>query len=477
MFGLKLHWWVFIGIGVGVVLGIVLHQTYYQDLAREARIAVLGEEYAEAPEKFRAQETARTPEIQRREEELFRATIAGGAVDGISRLFLTLLRMIVIPLVFASLICGVTGLGDPRRLGRLGGRALGYYLTSSLLAILTGLLIVNTLRPGVGANLTLPIGGDVSIQAPGSVWDVLLRMVPDNIVRAGAEGDLFGIIFFAILFGIFTLMAAQKTRDTIAGFFNAVFEVMMKLTMFIIALAPIGIAALIARLVALSGPGMFWELRWYVIAVAAALLIHMFITLPTAFFLLTRRNPFRLMKAMTTALWTGFSTASSAGTLPLTMQRIEQGAGVSNKVSGFVLPLGATVNMDGTALYECVATIFVAQLYAAVNPQFTLTFAHQIIIVVLALMVSIGAAGIPSAGLVMMIIIFRAVGLPLELVGLLWAVDRVLDMARTSVNIWSDVVGATLIAHFEGEIDDAVFYSDARQQYAVAATPRAGPGA
>jgi Na+/H+-dicarboxylate symporter len=286
-------------------------------------------------------------------------------------------------------------------------------------------------------------------------------MVPSNIVRSAVDFDLFPIIFFALLFGIFTLLVPESSRRPIVALFNGVFEVMMKMTLFILALAPIGIAALIARLVALSGPGIFVQMIWYIVTVALGLAIHIFITLPLLFWVLTRRNPFRLMRAMSAALLTGFSTSSSSGTLPVTLERIEKGVGVSNKVSSFVLPLGATINMDGTALYEIVATIFVAQFYAAANPDFTLTLGSQLTIVILALMVSIGAAGIPSAGLVMMVIIFKAVGLPLDLVGILWAVDRVLDMCRTVANIWSDVVGATTIAHFDGEIDDSVMFRPA----------------
>ena len=182
------------------------------------------------------------------------------------------------------------------------------------------------------------------------------------------------------------------------------------------------------------------------------------VTLPLLFWLITRRNPYSVMRAMSAALYTGFSTASSSGTLPVTLERVEHGVGVSNKISSFVLPIGATVNMDGTALYECVAVIFVSQLYAAANPEFTLTLGSQLMIVFLALIVSIGAAGVPHAGLVMMVIIFKAVGVPVELAGLLWAVDRPLDMCRTVVNLWSDTMGTVAIAHTEGEIDESVLF-------------------
>jgi proton glutamate symport protein len=283
-------------------------------------------------------------------------------------------------------------------------------------------------------------------------------MVPSNPFDAAARFDLIQVLFFAILFGVFTLAVDERFRRPVAGFFEAVFEIMMKMTMFVIALAPLGVAALIAWLVAVTGPQVFAGLVGYAGTVAGALALHFFVTLPLLFWLVTRRNPYRVMRAMSAALYTGFSTASSSGTLPVTLQRVERGVGVSNKVSSFVLPIGATVNMDGTALYECVAVIFVSQLYAAANPEFTLTLGSQLMIVFLALMVSVGAAGVPHAGLVMMVIIFKAVGVPVELAGLLWAVDRPLDMCRTVVNIWSDTMGTVAIAHTEGEIDETTLF-------------------
>jgi Na+/H+-dicarboxylate symporter len=248
-------------------------------------------------------------------------------------------------------------------------------------------------------------------------------------------------------------------RAPVESLLNTVFEVMMRMTRFIVSLAPVGIAALIAKLVTSTGPSVFVDLLGYAGTVAGALAIHFLVTLPLLFWLITRRNPYTVMRAMSPALLTGFSTASSSGTLPVTIERVENGVGVSNKISSFVLPLGATVNMDGTALYECVATLFVAQLYAASDPAFTLTIGSQLTIVLLALLVSIGAAGIPHAGLVMMVIIFQAVGLPIGLTALLWAVDRPLDMCRTVVNLWSDAMGTVAIAHTENEIDESVLFA------------------
>ena len=448
----KLHWWILLGILAGAISGTVLNVTYYPDIQAQARVEVLG---PLADDDSAAATSAK--EIQEVEKRLFRQNHWGGAIDGISRIFLTLLKMVVIPLVFSSLISGIVGMGDLRKLGRLGGKALSWYLTTSLLAILTGLVLVNLIRPGSGTTIPLPDAG-AAPTVPESFWEVVINMIPSNVVAAAAGSKLIQVIFFAILFGIFTLAVDEKFRRPVAAFFNSVFEIMMKMTMFVIALAPLGIAALIASLVAVTGPGIFRGLIGYALTVAGALALHLFVTLPLLFWVITRRNPYRVMRAMSPALFTGFSTASSSGTLPVTLERVENGVGVSNRISSFVLPIGATVNMDGTALYECVAVIFVAQVYAAANPAFTLTLGAQLLIVFLALMVSIGAAGIPHAGLVMMVIIFKAIGIPIELAGLLWAVDRPLDMCRTVVNLWSDTMGTVTIAHTEGEIDDSVLF-------------------
>ena len=452
MLNRKLHWWILLGILVGAVAGTALNRVYYPEIASEARIAVFhGESFTAADE------AASMKAIQTEERRLFRENRWGGLVDGLARIFLTLLKMVVLPLVFASLVSGIVGLGDSRKLGRIGGKALAWYLTTSLVAILTGLGLVNLIRPGEGVSLMLPTSGSAPT-VPQSVWEVVINMIPSNVVAAAADFKLIQVLFFAILFAVFTLAVSEDRRRPIAAIFDSVFEIMMRMTMFIISLAPVGIAALITSLVAVTGPAIFTSLFGYAGTVAAALAFHFLVTLPALFYLITRRNPYRVLRAMSPALFTAFSTASSSGTLPVTLERVENGVGVSNRISSFVLPIGATINMDGTALYECVAVIFVSQLYAAANPAFTLTLGAQVMIVFLALMVSIGAAGIPHAGLVMMVIIFKAIGVPIELAGVLWAVDRPLDMCRTMVNVTSDTLGAAAIAHTEGELDPTVLF-------------------
>jgi proton glutamate symport protein len=285
----------------------------------------------------------------------------------------------------------------------------------------------------------------------GSPWETILglvgRMVPTNPFRAMAEGEVLQIIVFCILFGYFITRVPDPYRSQMTGLFEAGFQIMMKLTHFIILFAPIGVFGLVAKMVATSGVGAFRDLGVYALTVAAGLLVHAFVTLPVLLLVVGRGvSPVKLFKAMAAALLTAFSTSSSSATLPLTMESVEENAGVSNKISSFVLPLGATINMDGTALYECVAAMFIAQAYGI-----ELGPGQQFVVVVTALLVSIGAAGIPMAGLVMMVVVLKAVGLPLEGVGLILAVDRILDMCRTTVNVWSDSCGAVVIARTEGE--------------------------
>jgi len=375
--------------------------------------------------------------------------------DFAKEIFLRLLKMIIVPLVLTSIVSGVLSVGEGEGLGRIGLKTLAYYLATSTLAILTGLLLVNLVRPGTGAGFALE-------QAPQSFEAVestpieflvrfLLDLVPLNPFRAMVDGDILQVIVFALLVGFFITRLGEPYRGTLSRLFQGGFEVMMRLVHFVFLFAPAGIFALITRIVASEGLQAFRSLFWYAITVLVALLLHAGVTLPLILGALGRINPRRHLEAMWPALMVAFSTASSSGTLPLTMECAEKRAGVSNRVSSFVLPLGATINMDGTALYECVAAVFIAQIYAAQGAIPPLTLGQQLLVVVTALGASIGAAGIPMAGLVMMSIILRALGLPLEAVGYVLAVDRVLDMCRTSVNVWSDSCGVAVIARSEGE--------------------------
>ena len=370
-------------------------------------------------------------------------------IDDISILgtiFLRALRMVIVPLIVSSIISGVTSIGNAENFGRLSLKTFSYYLITSLLAILTGLLLVNLIQPGVGAQLgfeQLPENLQSNVD---KLSGTLLGIIPTNPIQAMAEGKILPTIFFSLLFGFFITKTPQPYQKQLTDFFQGIFEVMMRLTRFIIYFTPIGVFALISQKIAQVGFDVFIPLAGYMITVISALAIHALITLPALLYFIGHVSPVKHFKAMSAALLTAFSTSSSSATLPLTIDSIENNAGVSNKISSFTLPLGATINMDGTALYECVAAMFIAQVYGI-----DLSFTDQFIVVLTALLASIGAAGIPMAGFVMMAIILSAVGLPLEGLGLILAVDRFLDMIRTAINVWSDSSGAVIIAHSEGE--------------------------
>ena len=361
-------------------------------------------------------------------------------------LFLRLLKMAILPLVITSIVSAVIQVGSSRGLGMISLRTITYYLITSLLAILTGQLLVNVFKPGRNANLGLvaqPEGIGVVDQKFG---DLLLNIIPENPFEAMANGDVLPVIFFSLLFGFFVTRLKTDQRTLLGGVFRAAFEAMMKLTSFVIWTAPIGVFGIMAGIVAKTGFEAFSSLGKFFLVVLAGLSIHFFGTLPLLLKYIGKCSPVKHYRGMLSALMTAFSTCSTIVTLPLTMKAVTEVSGASKKAAGFVLPIGATINMDGTALYECVATIFIAQVYG-----FELGFAQQGIVVITAVLASVGAASIPMSGLVMMSIILKAVGLPLEGVALILAVDRILDMFRTTVNVFSDSVGAVVISRLEGD--------------------------
>ena len=373
----------------------------------------------------------------------------------IGTLFLNALKMIVVPLVVSAIITGVANVGDNGGFGRLGGKTLGYYVLTSTIAIIIGLVLVSLIQPGVNDD-GVPVleTSDEIMQAVagksgGDVVDVFLRMIPTNVIDAAAQGQMLGLIFFSILFGFFMTRLKGPLKETLNNFWQAIFDVMMMMTNLIMKFAPLGVFGLVAASVAKTGFDQFGNLALFFMTVTLALAIHLLVVMPVLLKVLGKvDNPWLHYQAMAPALLTAFSTSSSSATLPVTISSLENRAGVSNRVSSFVLPLGATVNMDGTALYECVAVIFIAQLFGI-----TLDFGTMLLIVILSLATSIGVAGIPSASLVAISIILVAVGLPAEAIGLLLVVDRLLDMMRTAVNVFSDSVGAVVIAKSEGEKD------------------------
>jgi proton glutamate symport protein len=370
----------------------------------------------------------------------------------IGEVFLRGLNMIIIPLILLSISTGVANVGTAENLGRLGLKTMGYFVLTTLLAIVTGFFFVQLIKPGVGAELGLQVKTeDVSIAAE-SFGQTLIRIVPSNIFEAMNQGQMLSIIFFAIISGYFITKIKDKPRLLLMDVLNASLDVIMKITLFVIKFTPLGIFSISAKVISQQIQmgneisEVISRLGLYFITVLIGLLIHGFITLPLLVKFLGRVNPVTHFKNMAIPLLTAFSTSSSNATLPLTMEAVEFKDGVSNKIASFTLPLGATINMNGTALYECVAVIFIAQAYGI-----DLSLGQQLIVIFTALLAAIGAAGIPMAGLVMMTVVLNAVGLPLEGIGLVLAVDRILDMFRTAINVYGDTCGAVIIAKSEGE--------------------------
>lgn len=384
----------------------------------------------------------------------------------IGKLFMNALKMVIVPLIVASIIGGVMHLGAEKGVGRMGFKTFIYYTFSGAAAVIVGLIAVNLIGPGrvdaETASAMLGTGADTSIEqglmskvegkSSSDLFEIFLRMFPSNVIDAATNnGQLLGVITFSILFGIFIGKLRPEQRETQQKFWDSAQEVMLMLTEFIIRFAPIGVFGLVTPVIFETNLGdLFGTLAMFFITVLLALGIHFAITLSLALKFVGKVNPIQHYKEMAPVLLTAFSTASSSATLPLTIDTVEERAKVSKKTCSFTLPLGATVNMDGTALYECVVVLFIAQLYAATG-QIALGIGDQLLVVFLALTTSIGVAGIPAASLVAIAVILPAVGLPVEAIGVVWLTDRVLDMCRTSVNVFSDTVGAVVIASSEGE--------------------------
>ncbi len=370
----------------------------------------------------------------------------------IGDLFLRGLNMIIIPLILCSITTGVASVGTADNLGRLGAKTMGYYIVSTLIAIVTGFFFVKLIKPGVGAELGFQMPVEDIAAGTEKFGQTLLKIVPTNIFDSMVQGHMLSIIFFAILSGFFITQINDKPRILLMDVLNAALDVIMKITLFVIRFTPLGVFSISAKVISqqiLMGnevSEVISRLGLYFITVLLGLFVHGLITLPLSVRILGRANPLKHFRNMSTPLLTAFSTSSSNATLPLTMEAVEFKDGVSNKIASFTLPLGATVNMNGTALYECVAVMFIAQAYGI-----DLSLGQQIVVIFTALLAAIGSAGIPMAGLVMMTVVLNAVGLPLEGIGLILAVDRILDMFRTTINVYGDTCAAVIIAKSEGE--------------------------
>lgn len=396
------------------------------------------------------------------------------ACSFVGDLFIRALKMVIVPLVFSSIVTGIASLGKVEGFARLGLKTIGYYALSSFLAIVLGLSLVQLMAPGkVGGEpneaLRAQIEGQAkqwsqsaeqealpaglsraveSSQGVAQLLEIFKRMVPPNIVKAAAEGQMLGLIFFAILMALALAKLPGEGAIALRQAIGGLNEVMIQITHWIMRLAPIGIFALVLPAIASMGTELFTSLGKYMLTVVLALGLHCFVILPILLILLGKINPLQMFAAMRPVLVTAFSTASSSATLPMTLRAIQERVGVSKKVSSTVLPLGATVNMDGTALYECVAVLFLSQAFG-----WEMSMMTQLVVVILALLTSIGVAGIPSASLVAILIILKNVNIPHPeaCLALLLSVDRLLDMCRTAVNVYSDSCGAAIIASSEKE--------------------------
>lgn len=364
-------------------------------------------------------------------------------VEPVGNIFLTLLKMLIVPLVFSSLVVGAASIGDPRDLGRIGLKTIFFYLATTAVAITIGLLLGNFLQPGVG----LAIGEGATFKAPEapSIKNVIMGLFPANPLKAAVDGNMLQIIVFALFLGVSAVLAGEKGKPFIS-FFDSLAETMYKLTGIVMMIAPYGVFALIAVTVSKYGMSVLAPFAKVILAVYVGCALQVILVYSGLITVFVKKSPFWFLKGIREAGLTAFVTRSSSATLPITMRNTQENLGVSEKVSSFVLPLGATINMDGTALYQGVCALFVAQAYGL-----TLGMGAQLSIILTATLASIGTAGVPGAGLIMLTLVLTAVGLPLEGAALVAGIDAVLDMARTSVNVIGDSCVAAVVASTEGE--------------------------
>lgn len=375
-------------------------------------------------------------------------------VSWAGEIFLRFLKMIVIPIVFSSMVVGVASLGNQGGLGRIAGKTFAFYVSTTVIATFIGLILVNILEPGVGSTLVSQTEGATQIASAEkvSLGQQIINIVPSNIFETLSQGNLLSIIFFAILFGYFVTQVGEKARTTIVDLFQSVFDVIMKITLSVIKLAPYGVFAIVAKMIAQQAGDIdklmeiAQSLGMFLLIVWVGCMIQFFVVLPSTVYFIGKENPWRHMKKMSTAILTAFSTCSSGAALPISLKDSQEKCGISNKIASFTLPLGATVNMNGTALYEGVAVIFIAQVYGI-----DLSIIEQLIILVTVLFSAIGTASIPMAGLVMLSVAISVAGLPMEGIGLVLAVEQLCDMPRTATNSYGDMCGAVVIAKSEGE--------------------------
>jgi Na+/H+-dicarboxylate symporter len=364
-------------------------------------------------------------------------------------LFLRALKMVVVPLIVAAIIVGVTGVGDIRKVGKMGGWVAVYYLGTTAISVGAGLLLVNWIAPGKGIDLSLagevPEGIAVKTRSFGEFMRHLVSQNPigDAAADLGA-GRLLPLLLFCVLFGSVLTTIEGAGKETLLKLFDGLYEVMMRITELVILLTPIGVFSLLLRTMTVHGTEAFASIGWFGLTVILGLLFQALVVLPLLIKFLGKGSPIALFKASIPALLTVFSTSSSSASLPVTIDCATRRAGIPKRIANFILPLGATVNMDGTALYEAVAALFIAQAYGM-----ELSIGAQATVLVMATLAAVGTAGIPSASLVMIAVVLGALGLPLDGIGLILALDRLLDMCRSTVNVWGDISGAAIYRGLE----------------------------
>lgn len=382
----------------------------------------------------------------------FRDTIL---VDGIFYVvgngFIRLMKMLVVPLVFCSLVCGSSAIGDTKSLGKVGGKTIVFYLLTTALAVTAAISVATVVRPGVGLDMSSIETGEVAVAEKVSVADTILNIIPENPIGALADGTMLQIILFALVVGVLLAKMGERA-ELISSFLNQCNDLMMEMTNLVMGLAPVGVFCMISKTFANLGFDAFIPLLKYMGSVVLGLLLQCLVVYMVLLVIFTRLNPVRFLKKFFPVMAFAFSTSTSNATIPMNIDTLEERVGVSRKISSFTIPLGATINMDGTSIMQGVAVVFAAQAYGM-----HLGAGGYLTVIATATLASIGTAGIPSVGLVTLSMVFTAVGIPVEAIMLIMGVDRILDMIRTAVNITGDAVCTTIVAHQNGELDREVF--------------------
>ncbi|MGB7389774.1 dicarboxylate/amino acid:cation symporter [Marinomonas sp.] len=375
--------------------------------------------------------------------------LTNGLFHIVGSMFVNALKMLVVPLVFFSLVCGVCGIGDIKLLGRIGSKAFVLYLMTTAIAIASALFIASGL--GIGEGMNAVANSNFSGKAAPPLSSVIINIVPSNPISAMAKGEMLPVIFFSIVFGISLLMVGKKA-DSVSSFIEALNEIMMKMVNVIMAVAPSAVFCLIAKAIANLGLDLLEQLLGYVLVLIGVLMFHLFVTLQIILKLMSGLNPLTFIKKMRSTQVFAFSTSSSNATIPVTLRTVTDRLGVNNSVASFTVPFGATINMDGTAIMQGVATVFIANIY-----NVDLGMMGYLTVILMSVLASIGTAGVPGVGLIMLSMVFAQVGLPIEGIGLILGVDRLLDMIRTAVNISGDAVVTAVVAKSEGQLDESIY--------------------